>query len=55
MSCDKLTLFGIFRYLYLVYQKPDQLNPTEAVVRDLPSLINIALWGAVVLAIIYVL
>ena len=48
-------LFGIFRYLYLVYQLPNQLNPTEAVVRDIPSLLNIALWGAVVLAIIYVL
>jgi 4-hydroxybenzoate polyprenyltransferase len=46
-------LFGIFRYLYLVYQHPNRLNPTEAVVRDLPSLINILLWGVVVLGIIY--
>jgi 4-hydroxybenzoate polyprenyltransferase len=46
-------LFGIFRYLYLVYQQPDRLNPTEAVVRDLPSLLNILLWGLVVLGTIY--
>ena len=46
-------LFGIFRYLYLVYQQPNRLNPTEAVVRDLPSLVNILLWGVVVLATIY--
>jgi 4-hydroxybenzoate polyprenyltransferase len=46
-------LFGIFRYLYLAYQQPNRLNPTEAIVRDLPSLLNILLWGSVVLAIIY--
>ena len=47
-------LFGIFRYLYLAYQQPHRLNPTEAVVRDLPSLLNILLWGLVVLSIIYI-
>lgn len=46
-------LFGIFRYLYLIYQQPDRLNPTEAVVRDAPSLLNILLWGLVVLVTIY--
>jgi 4-hydroxybenzoate polyprenyltransferase len=46
-------LFGIFRYLYLMYQAPTQINPTEAVIRDLPSLINIALWGSAVLGIVY--
>lgn len=44
-----LVLFGIFRYLYLVYQVRDAKNPTETVVTDLPSVVNIALWGAVVL------
>lgn len=48
-------LYGIFRYLYLVYQSPSRLNPTEAVIRDLPSLLNIVLWGAVVLGVVYVL
>ncbi len=48
-------LFGIFRYLYLMYQAPDQINPTEAVVRDLPSLVNVLLWGVAVLGIVYLL
>lgn len=48
-------LFGVFRYLYLMYQAPTQINPTEAVVRDLPSLLNIGLWGCAVLAIVYLL
>ncbi len=43
-----LVLFGIFRYLYLVYQVRDARNPTETVVTDLQSVINILLWGAVV-------
>jgi 4-hydroxybenzoate polyprenyltransferase len=46
-------LFGIFRYLYLVYQVTDQRNPTEAILHDLPSVINVVLWGAAVVAIIY--
>ncbi|MCP4202103.1 MAG: decaprenyl-phosphate phosphoribosyltransferase [bacterium] len=46
-------LFGIFRYLYLMYQVPEQVNPTEAVVRDLPSILNILLWGCAVLGIVY--
>ena len=46
-------LFGIFRYLYLMYQAPERINPTEAVVRDLPSILNIALWGFAVIGIIY--
>lgn len=46
-------LFGIFRYLYLMYQQPQKLNPTEAVVRDLPSIANLGLWGLAVLAVIY--
>jgi 4-hydroxybenzoate polyprenyltransferase len=46
-------LFGIFRYLYLVYQKPDTANPTEAILRDSPFLANLALWGIAVLWIVY--
>lgn len=48
-----LVLFGIFRYLYLVYQRQEERNPTEAILRDPPFLINIALWGAAVLWTVY--
>ena len=46
-------LYGIFRYLYLIYQRPGRLNPTEDVVRDLPSLFNLLLWAAAVVFVIY--
>ncbi len=46
-------LFGIFRYLYLIYQRPSQRNPTEAILGDRPFLINIVLWVASVVWVIY--
>jgi 4-hydroxybenzoate polyprenyltransferase len=48
-----LVLYGIFRYLYLMYQRPGERNPTEAILRDPPFLINILLWGLAVLWIVY--
>jgi 4-hydroxybenzoate polyprenyltransferase len=48
-----LVLFGIFRYLYLVYQKTDDRSPTEVLLRDAPFLVNVVLWGLAVLWIVY--
>jgi 4-hydroxybenzoate polyprenyltransferase len=48
-----LVLYGIFRYLYLMYQRRDLRNPTEAILYDLPFLINLALWGLAVVWIVY--
>jgi len=46
-------LYGIFRYLFLIYQKSTRRNPTEALLRDAPFLINLLLWAAAVLWIVY--
>ncbi len=48
-----MVLYGIFRYLYLMYQRPGERNPTEAILRDPPFLINMALWGLAVVWIVY--
>ncbi|HUO87264.1 MAG TPA: decaprenyl-phosphate phosphoribosyltransferase [Thermoanaerobaculia bacterium] len=48
-----LVLFGIFRYLFLVYQRPDRKNPTEALLTDLPFVVNLLMWGAAVVWIVY--
>lgn len=48
-----MVLFGIFRYLYLMYQKHTKLNPTEAILRDAPFLINLLVWALAVLWIVY--
>jgi 4-hydroxybenzoate polyprenyltransferase len=46
-------LFGVFRYLYLMYQRPSRRNPTEAILSDPPSLLNLALWGLAAIWVIY--
>jgi hypothetical protein len=46
-------LFGVFRYLYLVYQRPGHANPTEEVLTDPPFLVNVGLWAIVVLGVLY--
>ena len=46
-------LYGVFRYLYLVYHRPSGENPTEIVLKDLPLLVNLGLWFMVVLIVIY--
>lgn len=48
-----LVLFGIFRYLYLVYQRPGKRSPTEAILTDVPFVLNLLLWGLAVLWIVY--
>jgi 4-hydroxybenzoate polyprenyltransferase len=48
-----LVLFGVFRYLYLVYQRPGQGDPTKEVLSDPPFLVNLGLWGAAVVWILY--
>src|SRR5207302_2677479 len=46
-------LYGIFRYLYLLYRRRLGGNPAEIVVRDRALLVNGVLWLATVLLIIY--
>lgn len=46
-------IFGIFRYLYLVYQKGTERSPTEAMLKDRPFLANLLVWGTAVLACFY--
>ncbi|MGE4189138.1 MAG: decaprenyl-phosphate phosphoribosyltransferase [Thermoanaerobaculia bacterium] len=48
-----LVLFGIFRFLFLLYRSDDARSPTDAILRDPPFLANLALWGVVVLSLIY--
>jgi len=45
-------LYGIFRYLYLMYAEEKGGNPSEHFLRDRATLVNVVLWGAVVLVIL---
>jgi 4-hydroxybenzoate polyprenyltransferase len=46
-------LFGIFRYLYLVHQRGEGENPAALVVSDPPLVLNVVLWAAAVLFVLY--
>lgn len=48
-----MVLFGIFRYLYLMYQRPGDANPTEVILTDPPLVIDLMLWSVAVVAVIY--
>jgi 4-hydroxybenzoate polyprenyltransferase len=46
-------LYGVFRYLYLIYQKETGGHPEEILISDVPLIINIFLYGFTVWLIIY--
>lgn len=46
-------LYGIFRYLYLVHQREQGGSPTDVLLTDRPLLVNLALWAAAIVAIVY--
>ena len=47
-------LYGIFRYLYLLYRRDLGGNPSEHLLTDRALLLDIALWGVTVVLILYV-
>lgn len=46
-------IYGIFRYLYLVHKREMGGSPEEVLLQDRPLLVNIVLWVAVCIAILY--
>lgn len=46
-------MYGLLRYLYLVYKKGEGGNPTSAVLEDRPLLVSAGLWLAALSVILY--
>jgi 4-hydroxybenzoate polyprenyltransferase len=46
-------MYGVFRYLYLIYTKNIGGDPTKLLVRDIPTIVNGVLWIASVGYVIY--
>jgi hypothetical protein len=46
-------LYGIFRYLYLLYRREQGGNPSDLLLSDRALLINTVLWMLAVLVIVY--
>ncbi len=47
-------VYGIFRYLYIIYNKDTFGDPTYLLIHDWPLILDIVLWGASIIALIYV-
>jgi 4-hydroxybenzoate polyprenyltransferase len=48
-------LYGLFRYMYLMHVKNEGGEPEELVLKDMPLLLTVALWGAMVVGVLYFL
>jgi 4-hydroxybenzoate polyprenyltransferase len=48
-------LYAIFRYLYLVYRKDEGGSPEEVLLKDIPLLACIFLWGISAITILYII
>jgi len=46
-------LYGIFRYLYLVYKRDEGGSPENMLLRDVPMLVNVGCWAVVIVLIFY--
>lgn len=46
-------IYGIFRYLYLIYQRGEGGSPDELVLTDMPLALTIVFWGITVLSILF--
>ncbi len=47
-------LYGLFRYLYLIYQKGEGGDPIQSLLTDMPTVVNLLFWVASVGVILYV-
>ena len=46
-------LFGVLRFLQLVAGRPRAESPTQEMLRDSPFMLNLAVWAAEVIVIVY--
>jgi len=53
LATSPFVLYGIFRYLYLVYHKDSGGDPANLLLTDRPLLINLILWAVTAIAILY--
>jgi 4-hydroxybenzoate polyprenyltransferase len=47
-------IFGVMRYLYLIYEKREGESPERMLLSDTPLLVDVTLWGVLVFLILYV-
>jgi len=49
-----LVIFGVMRYLYLIYERKEGESPERVLLSDKPLLFTVVIWGVLVYTILYV-
>jgi 4-hydroxybenzoate polyprenyltransferase len=47
-------IFGVFRYLYLIYKKTEGGDPSRLLFKDTPTLLNVILWILTAATVVYI-
>lgn len=55
MATVPVVIYGVMRYLYIIYEKKEGESPERVLLTDKPLLIAVILWGVMVVGIIYFL
>ncbi len=50
-----MVIYGVARYLYIIYEKKEGESPERVLLSDKPLLLTVLMWGISILAIIYLL
>jgi len=50
-----VVIYGIARYLYVIYEKNEGESPERALLTDIPLLMTVLLWGAIALGVMYLI
>ncbi len=55
MATIPIVIYGVMRYLYIIYEKKEGESPERVLITDKPLLISVILWLIMVIGIIYYL
>lgn len=53
MATVPVVIYGVMRYMQLIYEKNEGESPHKVIMSDRPLLLVVALWGAMVITILY--
>jgi len=54
MATIPLVVYGVMRYMQLIYEKNEGESPERILLSDKPLIITVVLWGVMVLGLLYV-
>lgn len=55
MATVPIVIYGVMRYLYIIYEKKEGESPERVLITDTPLLVAVTLWVSLVIGIIYYL